>query len=64
VPTLAAGDIVIMDNLSCHKDVVGWLANRSSLGVSGERRLASLMPASWNQIAGWLEQMAGLRQAV
>jgi hypothetical protein len=25
---------------------------------------ASLMPASWNQIAGWLEQMAGLRQAV
>ena len=25
--------------------------------------LASPMPASWNQIAGWLEQIDSLRQA-
>ena len=26
------------------------------------RNLASLPPASWNQIAGWLKQIDGLRQ--
>jgi len=26
-------------------------------------RLASLMPASWNQIAGWLDQIDELRRA-
>jgi hypothetical protein len=32
----------------------------SEAGLSG---VASLMPASWNQIAGWLKQIDNLRQA-
>jgi hypothetical protein len=31
--------------------------------AEGERRLAPLLPASWNQIASWLKQIDKLRQA-
>jgi hypothetical protein len=31
--------------------------------ISGRKSLASLMPASWNQIALWLRQLDGLRSA-
>jgi hypothetical protein len=29
---------------------------------SSENQVASLLPASWNQVAAWLEQIEGLRQ--
>jgi hypothetical protein len=31
-------------------------------GICGPNGVASLMPASWNQIAFWLKQIDGLRQ--
>jgi hypothetical protein len=40
-----------------------WLAQPKLARDSDERRLASPMPASWNQIAGWLKQIDSLRQA-
>jgi hypothetical protein len=40
-------------------DAARWLAQPKL--AAGERRLASLMPVSWNQIACWLQQIDELR---
>jgi len=33
------------------------------LAIGGEVSVASLVPASWNQVAAWLQQVDGLRRA-
>jgi hypothetical protein len=40
-----------------------FVLRRGSLRLTRERRLASPMPASWNQITKWLRLLEGLRRA-
>jgi len=44
----------------------GWLARpklrEEGMQAGRERRLVSQTLASWNQLAGWLRQIEGLRQ--
>jgi len=41
----------------------GFAATADNLRLAPERRLASLLPASWNQIASWVKQIEALRSA-
>jgi hypothetical protein len=59
------GPIVLHDE-SKRPEFVTWEATPTTGlldGLAPTRLVASLMPASWNRIASWLQEIDGLRQA-
>jgi hypothetical protein len=41
----------------------GWLANRSSLTIAGERRLVAQIFPRWNPLTRWMRQIEGFQKA-
>ena len=41
----------------------GWLATRSSLMNTGERRVVDLPGVSWNRVAAWLRRIEAIYKA-
>ena len=49
--------------MTAHEEAIRSRRERFVQALTAVGRVASLMPASWNRIAAWLDQIDGLRRA-